>query len=56
MSPSVTAAMNAIPDDRPSSPSMKLMLLIIPTIQKTVKPGRERPVEPDDRRRRTGWR
>ena len=28
--------MKAIPDERPSSPSMKLMLLIIPTIQKTV--------------------
>ena len=43
MSPSVTAAMKAIPDDSPSRPSMKLMLLIIPTIQKTVKRDRERP-------------
>ena len=34
--PSVTAAMNATPDDRPSRPSIQLMLLIIPTIQKIV--------------------
>ena len=38
MSPRVTAAMSAIPVDSPSSPSIQLMLLIIPTIQKTVKP------------------
>ena len=43
MSPSVTAAMNAIPDDRPSRPSIKLMLLIIPTIQKIVKPAANEP-------------
>ena len=36
MRPSVVAAMSAIPDDSPSSPSMKLMLLIIPTIQTIV--------------------
>ena len=36
MSPRVDAAMSAIPDDSPSSPSMKLMLLIIPTIQTMV--------------------
>ena len=38
MSPRVTAAMSAIPDDSPSSPSMKLMLLIIPMIQIIVNP------------------
>ena len=32
MSPSVAAAISAMPDDSPSSPSMKLMLLIIPRI------------------------
>ena len=42
--PSVTAAMNATPDDRPSSPSIQLMLLIIPTIQKTVSPAATTPV------------
>ena len=36
--PRVTAAISAIPDDRPSSPSMKLMLLIIPMIQTIVNP------------------
>ena len=36
--PSVTAAISAIPDDSPSRPSMKLMLLIIPMIQTIVKP------------------
>ena len=36
--PSVTAAISAMPDDRPSRPSMKLMLLIIPTIQTIVNP------------------
>ena len=44
MMPSVTAAMNATPDDRPSSPSIQLMLLIIPTIQKTVSPAATTPV------------
>ena len=39
MIPSVTAAMNATPVDRPSRPSIQLMLLIIPTIQKTVSPA-----------------
>ena len=34
--PSVRAAIRAIPVERPSSPSMKFMLLIIPTIQMTV--------------------
>ena len=43
ISPRVTAAMSATPDDRPSSPSIQLMLLIMPTIQKIVKPGREAP-------------
>ena len=41
--PSVTAAMNATPDDRPSRPSIQLMLLIIPTIQKTVSPAATTP-------------
>ena len=36
ISPRVAAAMSEIPDDSPSSPSMKLMLLIIPTIQTIV--------------------
>ena len=36
--PSVTAAISAMPDDSPSRPSMKLMLLIIPTIQTIVNP------------------
>ena len=36
--PSVTAAMRATPLDRPSRPSIQLMLLIIPTIQNTVNP------------------
>ena len=31
--------MNATPVDRPSSPSIQLMLLIIPTIQKIVSPA-----------------
>ena len=39
MSPSVTAAMSDTPVERPSSPSMKLMLLIIPTIQTAVMPA-----------------
>ncbi len=56
MSPRVTAAMNAIPDDRPSRPSIQLMLLIIPTIQKIVKHRGDGPVEPDAPGRRTGWR
>ena len=43
MRPSVTAAIRAIPDDRPSSPSMKLMLLIMPTIQKIVNPAANGP-------------
>ena len=38
MIPSVTEAMSATPVLRPSSPSIQLMLLIIPTIQNTVKP------------------
>ena len=36
MTPRVTAAMSETPVDRPSSPSMKLMLLIMPTIQSAV--------------------
>ena len=55
MMPSVTAAMNAIPDDRPSSPSIQLMLLIIPTIQKTVSPAANGPANEIDAHR-TGWR
>ena len=43
MIPSVTAAMNAIPDDSPSRPSIQLMLLIIPTIQKIVRPAATSP-------------
>ena len=39
MMPRVTAAMKATPEDRPSRPSIQLMLLIIPTIQKTVRPA-----------------
>jgi len=31
--------MNPIPLDSPSRPSMKFMLLIIPTIHSTVKPA-----------------
>ncbi len=38
ISPRVSAAMSAIPVDSPSSPSMKLMLLIIPTIHSMVNP------------------
>ncbi len=41
--PSVTAAIKATPDDSPSRPSIQLMLLIIPTIQKIVSAGRDRP-------------
>src|SRR3954447_1226810 len=37
MIPIVAAAISAMPDDRPSRPSMKLIALIIPRIQKTVK-------------------
>src|SRR6185369_7790127 len=36
MTPSVTAAIRPIPDESPSSPSMKLMLLIIPAIHRTL--------------------
>ena len=36
--PRVTAAISAMPDDSPSRPSMKLMLLIIPMIQTIVNP------------------
>ena len=54
--PSVTAAMSAIPVDSPSRPSMKLMLLIIPTIQTTVKADRERCRRSAIvARARTGW-
>ena len=56
MTPRVTAAMSATPVDSPSSPSIQLMLLIIPTIQNTVKPTENGLVEPDDAGRRTGWR
>ena len=45
MIPSVTAAMKATPDDRPSRPSIQLMLLIIPTIQKMVSPAATGPVK-----------
>ena len=41
--PRVTAAISAMPDDRPSRPSMKLMLLIIPTIQTSVNPTAKGP-------------
>ncbi len=37
ISPRVNAAISEMPVDSPSSPSMKLMLLIIPTIQTTLK-------------------
>ena len=47
ISPSVTAAISAMPDDSPSRPSMKLMLLIIPTIQTIVNPIAYGPVEDD---------
>ena len=53
ISPRVSAAIRAIPVDRPSSPSMKLMLLIIPTIQSTVKPIAKGPRR-GYARRRTG--
>ena len=43
ITPRVTAAMRAIPDDSPSSPSMKLMLLIIPTIQTTTNSAPQMP-------------
>ena len=43
MSASVTAAINAIPDERPSSPSIQLMLFIIPTIQNIVNPAASTP-------------
>ena len=46
--------MSAMPDDRPSSPSMKLMLLIMPDDPEDREPDRERAVEADDARRRTG--
>ena len=45
--PSVSAAMSAIPVDSPSRPSMKLMLLIIPTTQTTVNADGERRPERD---------
>ena len=38
ITPSVIAAISPSPDDRPSSPSMKLMLLIIPAIQRIEMP------------------
>ena len=46
--PSVTAAMIATPDDSPSRPSIQLMLLIIPTIQKIVNPMATMAREADD--------
>ncbi len=39
INPRVAAAIRAMPEDSPSSPSMKLMLLIIPTIQTIVNPA-----------------
>ena len=54
--PSVTAAMNAIPDDSPSRPSIQLMLLIIPTIQKIVRPAATGPAKRMMSGRRAGWR
>ena len=42
--PSVSAAMRAMPDERPSRPSMKLMLLIMPTIHSIVNPTAYGPV------------
>ena len=47
--PSVSAAMTPIPDDRPSRPSMKLMLLIIPVIQMIVNPAAITPPKPSKR-------
>ena len=44
ISPRVAAAISAIPDDSPSSPSMKLIELIIPTIHTTVNPTAYGPV------------
>ena len=41
MTPSVSAAMSETPVDSPSSPSMKLMLLIMPTIQRRGDAGRD---------------
>ena len=43
MSPSVAAAMRAMPEDSPSRPSMKLIELIIPTIQTIVNPAANGP-------------
>ena len=51
--PSVTAAMSATPVLSPSSPSIQLMLLIIPTIQNTVKPTEK---TGENRRRQVGER
>ena len=42
--PSVTAAISAMPDESPSSPSMKLMLLIMPRIQSIENPIANGPV------------
>ena len=49
MIPSVTAAMKATPDESPSRPSIQLMLLIIPTIQKIVRPAATGPGRSGDR-------
>ena len=50
ISPSVIAAIRPIPDDRPSSPSMKLMLLIIPTNHRTREADRDGPSKRIDAR------
>src|SRR5487761_2363535 len=42
--PSVSTAMSATPDESPSSPSMKLMLLIMPRIQMTAKVASKTPL------------
>src|SRR5664279_1256668 len=48
MMPRVRAAINAMPDESPSRPSMKLMLLIMPTIQRKVTPAPIKPGVADD--------
>ena len=45
--PSVIAAITPIPDESPSSPSMKLMLLTTPMIQMTVKAADQTPSSGD---------
>ena len=52
--PRVAAAISAMPDDSPSRPSMKLMLLIMPTIHSIEKPMANGVAELDVPRARTG--